>query len=577
MDWHAHPGRLVRTLLHLTPTQLFWYPIRRLQSLRPAPAPRAPGGRAPSTWEAARQELVAWGPGDGEARRSRADAICRGEYLFLNHPEHLSSIDWTRTYVSPLWTYRLQSFEWATDLAWTHCLSGDGKYLRTLAALLESWLQGAAARRGLGWDPYVVSSRAIQWCYTLLLVAEALPPELVDRMITSLLTQLGGLERRRELHLQANHLQRNLSALAMGGLLFEGPVPSAWRRRWVPAMWSEFLRQVTPDGVHAERSPMYHGLALVDLLEIVCLAKAVGEPVPAAVVDRGRAMGRVWSVLSRGDGTIHLINDSANGEVPAREYLAHLASRAWGGGAPLSGAVRLPDAGFVAWIDNTSGERLLIDAAPPGPAHQPGHAHAGLLSFELDLAGRPVVVDSGLSGYDGDPFRDYVRSSRAHNTVTVDGLDQAELWGTFRVGGRPTMLSADMEDRPFRFRGAYRPFHGRRIRHERRIGREADGAWVVEDEVSGAAGRRVESYLHFHPDFEVSMRPDGFQAIAPGCRVAGTILGGAQWRVVRGVREPPQGWYCPAFGVVQAAATVILMRDPQGEQSFGVRLRRVLG
>src|SRR6185503_15998390 len=62
-----------------------------------------------------------------------------------------------------------------------------------------------------------------------------------------------------------------------------------------------------------------------------------------------------------------------------------------------------------------------------------GHAHADALSVTLFSGGRELLVDPGTCVYNCAPeWRDYFRSTRAHNTVTIDGQDQAERGGTFR-------------------------------------------------------------------------------------------------------------------------------------------------
>ncbi len=47
-----------------------------------------------------------------------------------------------------------------------------------------------------------------------------------------------------------------------------------------------------------------------------------------------------------------------------------------------------------------------------------------------------MVVDSGVATYEAGPLRAYCRSTRAHNTVEIEGRDQVELWGAFRAGRR---------------------------------------------------------------------------------------------------------------------------------------------
>ena len=103
---------------------------------------------------------------------------------------------------------------------------------------------------------------------------------------------------------------------------------------------------------------------------------------------------------------------------------------------------------------------MFVDAGPIGPAYLSVHGHGDIYSYELSLDGRRVVVDGGTSTYQAGPERDWVRSTRAHNTVEVAGADQCEFFGAFRVGrrGRPRDVS--------------RPGHGRgplRLRLARRV------------------------------------------------------------------------------------------------------------
>ena len=70
-----------------------------------------------------------------------------------------------------------------------------------------------------------------------------------------------------------------------------------------------------------------------------------------------------------------------------------------------------------------NGERFLVfDCGPLGDG---GHGHYDALSIEV-ASRRPLVVDPGRFTYCDDPphWRRWFKSTAAHNTVTVDGLDQ---------------------------------------------------------------------------------------------------------------------------------------------------------
>ena len=89
-------------------------------------------------------------------------------------------------------------------------------------------------------------------------------------------------------------------------------------------------------------------------------------------------------------------------------------------------------------------DQAVLDVGPIGPRHLYAHAHADVLSFVLWADGRPVLIDPGTFQYTG-PWRDHFRSTAAHSTVEVDGLDQCEFWGDFRAARTPRVSVAPPE------------------------------------------------------------------------------------------------------------------------------------
>ncbi|HEX6909525.1 MAG TPA: heparinase II/III family protein, partial [Longimicrobium sp.] len=334
-----------RTLRHLRPEQLAFLPIRRVQARLSLPKtgpgePIDPARAAPLA-----AEVIAWGPGDAGARRARADEVRAGVFRFLNHAETLpEQPDWTARRVGHLWSYHLHYFAYAVDLAWAWRMTGDAAYADRFSALARGWIGATEGGRGDGWEPYALATRAIHWMEALLLFGEGLNGETRDVVGRSLWRQLAVLERRLERHLLANHLQRDLQALAVGGQLFAGVDAARWRRTGARGLWRELDEQVLGDGGHFERSPMYHAVALDDYLRAAALLRVGGEPIPAAAEERLRRMTRAFGVLSRPDGSLHLFNDAAQGEAPARAELDALARRVLGEGIPdPQGRLELPE------------------------------------------------------------------------------------------------------------------------------------------------------------------------------------------------------------------------------------------
>ena len=90
----------------------------------------------------------------------------------------------------------------------------------------------------------------------------------------SLAVQTRWLRSRLEWHLLGNHLFANAKALVFAGLYFDGAEAQAWLVRGCAILARELPEQILADGGQFERSPMYHALALEDLLDLLNLIGA---------------------------------------------------------------------------------------------------------------------------------------------------------------------------------------------------------------------------------------------------------------------------------------------------------------
>jgi hypothetical protein len=81
--------------------------------------------------------------------------------------------------------------------------------------------------------------------------------------------------------------------------------------------------------------------------------------------------------------------------------------------------------------------QLVVKAGPFGEGSG-GHSHSDVLSLTARAGGREVLIDPGTFTYVADPAeRDRFRGSAAHNTVRIDGRDQAIPGGPFRWRSKP--------------------------------------------------------------------------------------------------------------------------------------------
>lgn len=561
-----------RTLRNLRPRQVGYLALRRAQRAlrRSAPGVYAvrykwssrihrstDGQRPPACTRAAFDVAHTLAEVDPES----LGCLKEGEIQALGRTARIKELEWEAELHPPLWGYRVHYFDEALPLALA-AARGDTAAYRTLREWILDWIRRCRPLRGPGWDPYPVSQRLRNWVWVDLLLAPRVADiEFLAALRTSAAVQASFLADHVERDLLANHLVKNATALFLAGVAWPFLRPAArWRKVGEKVLRTESREQILPDGGHFERSPTYHGAVLLDFLELNLLARAAGirEPVPADVL---RRMAEFHRDLTYPDGARARFNDSAEGLVPAAGRLQQLYDRTCPQTAPTlaAGPIRYPDTGYYGYRDPARGEVFVIDAGPPGPRYQPGHAHCDLLSFELYLDGRPFIVDPGVCGYAGDPFRHYARSTRAHNTLCVDAREQSEIWGNFRVARMARVLSAEMRTQSrasWRFVGSYVPYYDSRLRHERRVHRYDDGTWEIADKIEGGHIAAITGALTFHPDVNVSV--DGRRILCTAKRLAVVVEteGVETLQTTRGSSQPVDGWFFPAFGVAIPATTV---------------------
>ena len=572
----------LRTVRNLRPEQIAWRLRRTLVSRGTPHVPAGPVALVPGAASLGAHWLDIEASAPDPHLQDRARRLMDGEVYALGRGLPLAEVDWTGEPVSQLWTYHLHYFE---PLSTLHVMAREGEddAASRIVTLVEGWLNATEAGRGAGWDSYPTSVRIVQWLKVLAMDGAGgrlLPEGLRHAMLRSLQRQALHLARNLEWDLAANHLLKNLCALVWAGLLLDAPGPAFRGETWLRRLAREVERQVLPDGMHEERSPAYHQLVLHDLLEVRAVRSAMGDPGASELDPVLRRMLTAMERMTRPDGSFFLFGDSANGSAPPGERVWRLAKGAAlageGGG---SGAWSLPHGGFHGYTDPH--HRLVVDCGPIGPRHQPAHGHCDALSFELDIDGVPVVVDSGVHGYAGDPFREYSRSTRAHNTVMIDGREQSEVWGLFRVARMAEVERVEDPDGPqddrgegslFRFQGWCAPYHARNVRHVRRI-RLDPGALLVLDEIHGGEGHRVESFLHLHPRWELESDGEGVRGWDGERELYIDPLGMDEVEVIRGRLDPVQGWYLPAMGEAHPSAVVVGRARIQARHPSGFRLR----
>jgi hypothetical protein len=172
------------------------------------------------------------------------------------------------------------------------------------------------------------------------------------------------------------------------------------------------------------------------------------------------------------------------------------------GGKVADGSRAFASGGFVVLRDGWANDsnHAVIDFGPHGTANC-GHAHADALSIDLSCEGAPLFVDPGTFSYTGSlTDRDYFRSSRSHNTLTIDDASSSETSGPFSwITKTDSQLDAWWSTDCFDyFSGSHTGFErlAEGAVHRRRVFFVKRGYWVIWD--CAEVAREADVAVHFH-------------------------------------------------------------------------------
>jgi uncharacterized heparinase superfamily protein len=418
-------------------------------------------------------------------------------FLFLNEENKLSKVGWDNPTQSKLWRYNLHYFD---------CLNQvelENERVELQINIINKWTIENQFGKGTGWEPYPTSLRIINW-----IKWHFKTNGLSDEAKLSLWNQVQWVAGRPEYHLLGNHLFINAKALLFACVFFGLDEYSTIYRKALKILKEELSEQFLRDGAHFELSPMYHSLAMEDLLDLYQLKSRLPSNFPSQEIQEKFLSGMNWlSYLSYENGELAHFNDCANGIAPTFKELEDLGKRL-GLNWSLTADIKfnyLQKSGFAIVKDENI--HLIADIGDIGPDYLPGHAHADSLSFELAIKGQRVIVNSGTGEYGLSDERLRQRGTSAHSTIELDGKSSSEVWSGFRVAQRARVTDVEIidVDKKLEFsavhngytRIASKPLHKRKWKVN-------DGCLEIVDEVTGSQNS-VQLRYYLHSDILIDM------------------------------------------------------------------------
>jgi uncharacterized heparinase superfamily protein len=423
------------------------------------------------------------------------------------------------------WAESLQSFSWLR-----HLRSEDSAIARKNArALVDEWIGFQRGYGGVGWQPEVLARRVISWLSHSTLILDDADEKFYRRFLRSLTRQM------QFLHSTARDAQAGVPRLQAQIALTYGALCIASQMRYlnkvVRQLVTELERQILPDGGHVSRNPAALIELLLDLLPLTqAFAARNLAPPPALLVAVDRMMPML-RFFRHGDGSFALFNGM--GPTPP-DLVATLIAYDDVRGTPVNNAVH---SGYQRIEAGPA--VLLMDTGKPPPPAMSRDANAGCLSFELSARGQRIVVNCGLPATGRDDWRDFVRSTAAHSTVTFNDTSSCRFTetGTYRrqvgvpIASGPTRVQVDRgvgEDDAIVVRASHDGYASRfNVLHQRTVMLSGDGSRLEgEDVFVSAKGDKIPARMadefairfHLHPSVRATRVTDGhgIMLVLPG-------------------------------------------------------------
>ncbi len=518
------------------------------------------------------------------------------------------------------YVWELNRLQYLQPVAVIAAHDGDQALVAFCLSEIETWIDANPPFLGVNWASGIeLALRVVSILVVLGCIGPERVPQALRRKIRSCLAAHAyWLARYPSRHSSANnHLVAEAGALFLLGTLWPELGISGDAESERALLAEQVGHQFHPDGVGAEQSPTYAAFTLEWYLLCLAVAERSGRPFPEGVTERLAAAGAFLRAITDEGGHLPRIGDDDEGRVLAtapwpdagyasavlgslaafldRPDLAPPAVRPtlrdlyFGIPAPghetREGALLFAQGGYSVFRRTIAGRRTLLamDHGPLGHLSIAAHGHADALAVWLHVDDQPVLVDAGTYLYhSGREWRDRLRGTALHNTLTLDECDQSRIAGPFNWGQRATcrLLAWHGEgEEPYvrACHDGYLASHG--LIHERHLIAHARGFTLNDTLRTGSGAMETEQHpfveisLLIHPDLDV--RIDGARAIVLGrgeplLRIIG---GGALGlELFKGSANPARGWYSDRFGAIRPAPQLVFHPSDAGARKFEIEI-----
>lgn len=462
-------------------------------------------------------------------------------------------------------------------LARAYRATGEERYAKGVVDTIDAWLDANPYGYGMNWrSPLELGIRVINWVCALDLIREsaALDDATFARIRTGAYQHCFDINRKYSQGSSANnHLIGEAAGAYVASLWFN--FPQAWVQASQAILEEQARLQAFADGGTREQATGYQYFVLQFMLVAIIAGKIQGQTFSRKYLAIFKAMMRFMLELS-GAGTMPYFGDYDDGYVidlgneDPRPAILRAMQAAVDSSAEVTtceaafwldvldrkkpdkphhlASTAFPDSGYYLLQSPTDQASLVFDCGNLGFGSIAAHGHADALSFVLRLRGDDILVDPGTYDYFTYPdWRNHFRTTRAHNTIEIDGQDQSTMGGAFLWAWHAAARCRHWapSDQGGAVAGVHHGYErlADPVSHERRIEMDSNRREIHISDLLTCSGSHIAK-LHFHFDAacDVSQVSDSILAVRSANVICRMQLPEGQISLLEGSETPGNGW-----------------------------------
>ncbi len=491
-----------------------------------------------------------------------------------------------------------------TVLAVAYHLTGDEKYAEEVVKQIEGWIEQNPYLIGVNWThPLEQGIRLISWvwCERLLRSSDHY------QSLFHKESEFWDLVYQHQLYIEEtfsrgssanNHLIGEMAGLYIASTAWPWFDKSEqWQNLAKRILEREIVKQTFDSGINKELAFSYH----IFVLEFYLLAlfevsiagdqlsdktlhylKKMLEVIPN-LTDKGRKLPsygdgdegmaiQIQTLEGRRDDWLLQLGDSLLGTatssknestLPFLLFNRSMLSLDPDNASDLKSSIGYENAGiYVLSQKRDTNEEIFViaDAGPLGFLSIAAHGHADALSFTMSYGGVPFFIDPGTYVYHTDyKWRKYFRGTSAHNTITVEGLDQSEQAGAFLWTDKAETFVEKWDSKNNILEARHDGYKKRLdVIHHRKFELNESGLSIT-DKLTGNQVSSAEQRFHLHPDCELKEIPSGYLIQNKEKKLQIELP--KDWMSRVEVGEQNAGWYSPSFNKKVESPTIIVTKQ----------------